>query len=155
MGISTIVILILLGILLIFAEFLLTPGLSLLGIAGFLVMGLGVFFSFYHFSPSFGYITLFSSLLILFIIIVVALKNNTWDHISLKTNTSSSVHEEIIDQVSPGDTGFAVSRLSPMGKVQIGEHLFEAKSLDGYVDPNTEIIIHKVSGNIVIVKIKK
>ncbi len=155
MAISTIIILIILGIILVFAEFLLTPGLSLLGIGGFLIIGAAIFLSFNHFSTTFGVSVLFGTLFLLFVMIIIALKNNTWDKISLKTNTTSSVHEEMVDHLQIGDSGKTISRLSPMGKIIIGEDVFEAKSLDGYVDPNTEVTIHKISGNILLVKIKK
>ncbi|WP_300744475.1 NfeD family protein, partial [uncultured Rikenella sp.] len=44
-------------------------------------------------------------------------------------------------QVEVGVQGYTLTRLAPMGKVQIGDTIFEAKSLDSYVDPRREVIV--------------
>ena len=36
-------------------------------------------------------------------------------------------------------TGMTVSRLAPMGKVEIGGKIYEAKSMDSYIDPRREV----------------
>ena len=35
--------------------------------------------------------------------------------------------------------GMTVSRLAPMGKVEIGGKIYEAKSMDSYIDPRREV----------------
>lgn len=56
------------------------------------------------------------------------------------------------EQVRLGDRGLTLSRLSPMGKVEIGGRSFEAKSLGTYVDPRTEVEVVGFENASVIVK---
>lgn len=45
-----------------------------------------------------------------------------------------------------------LSRLAPMGTVEIGGRIYEAKTLDGYVDPRREIEVVGFENFSVIVK---
>ena len=64
----------------------------------------------------------------------------TWRRFSLKQKVDSSVMPEPVQQsVRVGDTGMTVSRLAPMGKVEIGGKIYEAKSMDSYIDPRREV----------------
>ena len=47
--------------------------------------------------------------------------------------------EPVQQSVRVGDTGMTVSRLAPMGKVEIGGKIYEAKSMDSYIDPRREV----------------
>ena len=74
------------------------------------------------------------------IIYVVSLRSKTWRRFSLKQKVDSSVMPEPVQQsVRVGDTGMTVSRLAPMGKVEIGGKIYEAKSMDSYIDPRREV----------------
>ena len=57
-----------------------------------------------------------------------------------------------IAQQVVGDKATTLSRLSPMGKIQVGEKIYEAKSLDSYVDPRVEVEVVGFENFTVIVK---
>ena len=55
-------------------------------------------------------------------------------------------------EVKVGDRGRALSRLAPMGKVEFGGRIFEAKSLDAYIDVRSEVEVVGFENFDVIVK---
>jgi len=82
------------------------------------------------------------------------LRSKTWRKLALKESVDSTIDsfEGYIPKV--GDTGITVSRLAPMGKVQINNYEFEARSQNSYIDENSEIEVIAVESNKVIVKLK-
>jgi membrane-bound ClpP family serine protease len=55
-------------------------------------------------------------------------------------------------ELNVGDKGVAVSRLSPMGKVNIGGKVYEAKSIDAYIDQRCEVEVVDFENFNVVVK---
>ena len=53
------------------------------------------------------------------------------------------------------DRGMTLSRLSPMGTVEVGGKVYEAKSLTAYVDPRREVEVVGFENFSVIVKTVK
>ena len=58
-------------------------------------------------------------------------------------------------EVRVGACGRALSRLSPMGSVEIDGKIYEAKLLSGYADPQTPVEVVGFENTSVIVKIIK
>jgi membrane-bound ClpP family serine protease len=56
------------------------------------------------------------------------------------------------NEIKPGDNGITLGRLAPGGKIKINGITVSARSTGSYIDPNTEIEVVKIEGNIVIVK---
>ena len=54
--------------------------------------------------------------------------------------------------VKAGDSGKTVTRLAPIGKVEVNGEYYEAKSTDNIIDANTEITVVKVLSDKLIVK---
>ena len=53
-----------------------------------------------------------------------------------------------------GDRGVAVSRLAPMGKVEIGGRIYEAKSTDVYIDQRSTVeVVGFENFNVVVRKV--
>ena len=78
----------------------------------------------------------------LVLLTILFLRPRTWNRFALKTNIESQVQPvEIEKQVEVGVQGITLTRLAPMGKVQIDGQIFEAKSLDSYIDPRQEVIV--------------
>ena len=122
-----IVLLVFFGLLFLVAELVLLPGVSIGAILALVSYG--------------GAIYIVAVVLVLsFVATVVSLRSKTWRRFSLKQKVDSSVMPEPVQQsVRVGDTGMTVSRLAPMGKVEIGGKIYEAKSMDSYIDPRREV----------------
>ena len=62
---------------------------------------------------------------------VLSLRAKTWQRFSLRQEIrSSSTPVAPSELLKTGDRGITLSRLAPMGKVEIGGRIYEAKTLD-------------------------
>lgn len=156
MSITLIIILILLGVLLFIIEFLLVPGITVAGIGGAILIVGGVIMAYHHHGSTIGNFTLLGTVLISFLTVFIVLKSGTWKNIMLKKDISGKVN--VVDQtgaeVKIGDAGKTITRLNPMGKVEINGNYFVAQSLNKYIDQKTDIEVIKVLSNKLVVKLK-
>jgi len=156
MSITLIIIIILLGVLLFIIEFLLVPGITVAGIGGAILIVGGVIMAYHHHGSTIGNFTLLGTVLISFLTVFIVLKSGTWKNIMLKKDISGKVN--VVDQtgveVKIGDAGKTITRLNPMGKVEINGNYFEAQSLNKYIDQKTDIEVIKVLSNKLVVKLK-
>lgn len=143
--------LILVGLVLIFAEILLIPGVGVAGILGLLSMGGSCFYAFSQISETAGYIVTSVNILLLVILTVYILRAKTWMRLSLDTNIDSKAVENRIS-VSVGDRGVTVTRLAPMGMVRFVDAVVEVTALVGMVDPSVEVEVVLIEDNKVYVK---
>ena len=155
MSLLAIILIILLGILLFFIEFFIIPGVTIAGIGGFLLI-LGAVIAAFHFhGPETGFWTLGGTLLFFVFSIIFMIRSRTWKKVMLDTNIDGTVENiQATGKIKPGDTGKAITRLNPMGKVLINDTVVEAKSIVGYVKENTDIEVIKVLNTNIIVKPK-
>lgn len=155
MSTGVIITLIILGIILLLVEFLVIPGVTVAGIAGTLLIVGGVISGYYYQEPPVGnYITL-GTVVIIIILFITAFKTKTWQKIGLKSSINSHSGEDVAEIYKVGDEGVTVSRLAPIGKVMINDNLVEARSLGGFIDPNTPIVIIRTEKNKLFVEQKK
>lgn len=148
-----VIILILLGILLFLIEFLIIPGATIAGIGGLILMAGGVYLAFENFDSQVGFIVLISTLLASVIILVIALRSRTWKNVMLNDKIYGRVNEGPGEgKIKPGDHGITVTRLNPIGRIKVNDIVMEGKSLQGYLNPKTEIEVIKVTGSQSIVK---
>jgi membrane-bound ClpP family serine protease len=144
--------LILLGVILFLMEVLVIPGLGFAGIGSFILIAIGVYLSYHHYGNEVGNYTLIGSILFFVGMTVYALRARTWKRLTLESAIDSKVNVLSKSEVSVGDSGIAVSRLAPMGKVMVNHKIYEAKSLGEYITENTPIVVLKVNESNVIVK---
>ena len=154
MSILSIVFLIILGFILLFIEFLIIPGITIAGIAAFLVIGTGVFFGYYEHGVTTGNYILLSTGLSMMVFFVLILKLKTWKRFGLKSEIDGRVGTVDEDSVHVGDEGKTVSRLAPIGKALINNTLFEVRSEGGYVNANSEVKVIRIEGNKIFVETK-
>ena len=140
-----IVLLIFFGLLFLVAELVLLPGVSIGAILAFRDLG-----------PVAGSVVVLVILVLSLIATVVSLRAKTWQRFSLKQKINSSSMPTLPEQeLSVGDRGMTLSRLSPMGKIEVNGRTYEAKSLGAYVDPRKEIEVVGFENFSVIVKTTK
>lgn len=155
MSITLIALLIILGILLILIELLIIPGVTVAGLAGFILIGAGVFFGYQAHGVPTGNYMLLGTVGALVILTVTALKLKTWQKFGLQSTIESRVGGLDEMTVKAGDAGKTVSRLAPIGKARFGSELFEVRSDGGYIDAHNEVVITRITGNKIFVEIKK
>ena len=137
-----ITLLILLGLLLFLAELVLLPGITVAAVGAFCCLVGAETWAFVGGGMVMGFIVLAVVVVMLVLLTILFLRPRTWNRFALKTNIESQVQPvEIEKQVEVGVQGITLTRLAPMGKVQIDGQIFEAKSLDSYIDPRQEVIV--------------
>jgi membrane-bound ClpP family serine protease len=149
---ATVISLITIGLLLIVVEVIFIPGTTVVGIAGFLFLVVGVAFSFHYFGREIGWSVFGGSTVLSGILFYFAFRTNVWSRFALKSSMTSKVNEGELEQFEQGQEGVAVSTLRPMGKAEINNRIVEVATLGDYVESGTRIKIIKVSSNQIIVE---
>lgn len=148
-----IVLLILFGLLFLVAEIVLLPGISIGAVLALVCYGSSIYMAFRDFGPGAGVVVILVILLLSIVLTVLSLRAKTWQRFSLEQKINSKSTPEPQNHLRVGDRGTTVSRLSPMGKIEIDGRVYEAKSQDIYVDPRREIEVVGFENFSVIVKI--
>lgn len=145
-----IITLILVGLVLIFAEILLIPGVGVAGILGLLSMGGSCFYAFYEFGNVTGYIVTAVNVVLLVALSIWVLRAKTWKRMSLETSIDSKAVESSV--LAVGDRGKTLTRLAPMGSARFGDFVVEVKAVEGMLDPNIEVEVVLIEDNRIYVK---
>jgi membrane-bound ClpP family serine protease len=150
---AAIIILIVLGILLFVIEFLLVPGVTVAGIGGLILTVFGVYKAFNDFGTTVGIWVLIGTLMLSVFVIAMSLRARTWNRLMLRTDIKGTVDTDIREeQIKAGDRGQAMTRLNPMGKVEVNGIVREAKSMEGYINVHSIIEVVEVEGTRISVK---
>lgn len=145
-----IITLILVGLVLIFAEILLIPGVGVAGILGLLSMGGSCFYAFYEFGNVTGYIVTAVNVVLIVALSIWVLRARTWKRMSLETSIDSKAIETSV--LAVGDRGKTLTRLAPMGSARFGDFVVEVKAVEGMLDPNIEVEVVLIEDNRIYVK---
>lgn len=149
-----IVILIFFGLLFLVAELVLLPGVSIGAILSLTCYGSSIYLTFRDYGTVAGVVIVLLIVALSLVAVVLSLRAKTWQRFSLQQKITSSSTTQPSEELHTGDRGTTLSRLSPMGKVEIGGRLYEAKSLDAYIDPRVEIeVVGFENFNVIVKKI--
>ena len=149
-----IVLIILLGLVLILLEFFVIPGVSIAGIGGFIFSSGGVYLAYQSFGAVGGHLTLFVTVLLSAIALIVSLKSGSWQRLSLNTVIDARVETVPTALIHEGDEGVAITRLNPIGNVRVNNELIEGRCPGQFLDENTLVVVQKVFKTYIIVKPK-
>lgn len=154
MSLLAVIVIIVLGIILLLLEFLIFPGVTVFGIGGFLFILFGVGAAYYYHGVQTGNYTLLITVVLSATVIFFLFKQKTWKKIGLESNITSHNVPFEVEKIHVGDPGRTVTRLAPIGKVIINDVICEGKSISGYINENTDIVVVKVLKTQIIVKLK-
>jgi len=149
---TVIILLILTGILLLILEFFVFPGVTISALGGVIMIAGGIYMAYSTYSTTTGHLVLFITLAAIIIVLVTALRGDTWNKLMLNTEIKDNIQTVTEDAIHVGDKGITITRLNPIGKVLVNDQEVEAKSPGNFVDQQTEIEIVKVYKTYVIVK---
>lgn len=142
--------LILIGLVLIFAEVLLIPGVGIAGILGLLSMGGSCYYAFVEFGTTTGVIVTAVNVFLIVAFTIWMLRAKTWKKLTLNTNIDSkAVVPEVAVEV--GQEGRTVTRLAPMGAARFGNNVLEVTSFQGMIDSGVDIKVVAIDGTKVYV----
>lgn len=146
--------LVLIGVLLLVAELVLLPGISVAGIGALLSFAGAVLLGYMNHGFWVGSVVLTAIVLLSVIAVVVSLRANTWRRLSLNEtidSTSTPTPEE--HNIRIGQQGVTLTRLAPMGKATFGDATVEAKAIDSFIDPRRRVEAIAFDNTVVIVKL--
>jgi len=144
---------ILFGLALLFAELFIVPGLTFVGVAGLLFLGVGVWQIYVVYGTLAGNVSLIVLLLLSTWIIWKAFKSRFWK--------SFELHEQLEGRALPNASelglelemiGRTISTLRPMGKARFGKVEVEVESLEGWLEVGKKIKIVALEGQKIYVK---
>lgn len=147
-----IALLILFGLLFLVAELVLLPGVSVCGILSLACYAGAIYLAFTHLGTTAGIVVIVIIALLSLLTIIFSLRAKTWQRFSLKQNLENTSMPSPEQELKVGDRGTTLSRLAPMGKVQIGGRTYEAKSVDCFIDQQSPIEVVGFENFSVIVK---
>ncbi len=156
MDILIIIGLIVAGILLFLVEIFVIPGISIAGIFAFLCLTYANYYAFANISASAGFVTLAASAIACIGTLILFMKSKTLDKMALTKDISSTIDHEAEKSVKVGDTGITVTRLALIGMADVNGHNVEVRSIDGFIDERTPIIVTRIiDGSILVEKHNK
>ena len=147
-----IVLLILFGVLFLVAELLLITGSVIGTLLAMVCYGSAIYLAFAQHGTTTGSIVVAAVALVSLLATIISLRAKTWRKISLHQELESSSMPQPEQKLKIGDQGVALSRLAPTGKVEIGGEVFEARSVDVFVDQRSEVEVVGFENFTVIVK---
>ncbi len=145
--------LIVFGLLSVVLDFLFIPG-GVVAIIGALMEIAGVSLAYAGHGSVAGTITLVITLAVSALVIVLILNSKTWKKCALDTSIESKANDFNAQNVHVGAEGMTISRLAPSGKAIFNGETVEVSSEHGLIDENREVVVVKVEGNKIFVKLK-
>ena len=146
--------LIIIGLLLLFAEILIIPGVGVAGILGLLSMGGSCVYAFMEIGQTAGIVVTAVNVVLIVMLTIWVLRAKTWQRLALNTNIDAKA---VVPEVSvvPGTKGVSITRLAPMGMARFGDLRLEVTAREGIIDPGVEIEVVEVDGMKVYVTTNK
>lgn len=152
MDLLVIALLILLGIILLVVEIALIPGFGVTGVIGVLSLIASVFYAFFYLNTISGWIVLLIVFAVLAALFIWTVYCNPIDKVALKKNIDSKVTDSETIGLQVGDRGVTITRLALIGEAEFAGRRVEVKSLDGFVEEGTAVVIERLSDGIIFVK---
>jgi membrane-bound ClpP family serine protease len=154
MSLTAVIVIIILGIILLLLEFLIFPGVTVFGIGGFLFILFGIGTAYYYHGAQTGNYALLITVVLSVTIIFFLFKQKTWKKIGLESNITSHNVPFEAEKIHEGDSGKTITRMAPIGKIIVNDVICEGKSLSGFINENTDVVVVKVLKTQIIVKPK-
>jgi len=154
MTLTTIIILILVGLILIVAEIFFVPGTTIVGIAGGLVLLGGIICSFIYLETSYAWSITGGTAVATVILGYFAFRPKTWKKIGMNTTIDGKIVDEV-QNFQAGLEGFTLTSCNPIGKAKFGDKIEEVYSLIDFIEANTQIKIDSIKENKIFVTVIK
>ncbi|MFV0398296.1 MAG: NfeD family protein [Bacteroidales bacterium] len=153
-SLAIIIVAAMLAISLIILEVFFIPGITIAGIAGGLLLVGEVVYGYFIFGTPVGHYILLGNLFFVALGFYLFTRANFLKKLALQTNIDSKIEDNTTD-LQVGQIGTTLSRLNPIGKVDINGNYIEAKSPEGFIDENVEVVITKIHPTQIEVVVKK
>ena len=150
-----VVLLILLGVFFLVVELVFLQGVTIGVLLSLASYGSAIYLAFRSNGVMGGVIVIVIILLLSLIATIFSLRAKTWRRLALNDKLEGVSMQSPEHELVVGDKGVSLSRLCPMGKVNFNGKVYEAKSLDAYIDQRSEVVVVGFENFTVLVKIVK
>ncbi len=147
----SIFILLILGVLIIFVEFFLVPGTTIVGFIGFGMSLTGIYYSYEQFGSLYGTLVLLGMAVFVGIALYISIKKETWRFFALNKSLESNQKNKN-PEINVGDKGETISAIRPSGDALIKGKIYEIQSQGGFIDVKSKITVILVEGNKIYVQ---
>ncbi len=152
MTILIIISLLVLGIILLLLEFAVIPGFTIAGVGGMVLLGYSVYLSYVHYGTWAGTLTVVFVIAAIPFLFMKFLKSKAGKKMQLDSSITGKTNLFDKGLFRVGDKGKAISRLAPMGKIEVNNQILEGKSTGDFIDDGAIIEIVSIQDNKLIVK---
>jgi len=152
MTLTTIIILILVGLILIVAEIFFVPGTTIVGIAGGLILLSGIICSFIYLETSYAWVISGGTGVACVVLAYFAFRPQTWKKIGMNTTIDGKIVDEV-QNLQAGLEGATLTSCNPIGKAKFGDKIEEVYSIIDFIEANTKIKIDSIKENKIFVTV--
>ncbi len=129
MTLTSIILLILLGLFLLMLEILFVPGM-VLGFISVILMIVGIIFSFKDYGTTTGIMVLAGTTIASIVSVYWAFRSPLWKKLQVQSSMDGKANVLEEGAVNVGDSGKTISRLNPMGKALINNLYVEVQVME-------------------------
>lgn len=152
MNITLILLLFVISIVLLAIEFFLIPGTSLTGICAGICLVVAHCAVFGQYGLVIGLWVLSATILLGALFGYWIIRTKTIDKYFLHKSIEGTAATKAQLSVKVGDKGIAVTRLALIGNAEIGGNIVEVKSIDGFLDEGTKIVVVRTDDAQILIK---
>ena len=149
MDILIITVLIIAAVILFLVELFVIPGISLAGISALACILYANYYAFANLGMAGGFITLGISAVACIGSLIWFMRSKM---LALKKDIDSKVDRSAEKSVKVGDTGISTTRLAQIGYAEINGNIVEVRSIDGFLNEKTPIIVSRITDGTILVE---
>jgi len=151
MSLTTVILIILLGLILILLEILVLPGF-VVGVVGIMFLVGGIISAYTFLGTTTGHYIFAGTVVCSLVLLWLTFRSNIWHRVSLNTDITGKMNVLDEEKVKAGDIGKTLSRCTPGGKAIINGDIYEVQSVKDFIDQNTEVKVIKVTSHQIIIQ---
>lgn len=155
MDILIITVLIIAAVVLFLLELFVIPGISLAGISALVCILYANYYAFTNLGMTGGFITLGISIVACIGSLVWFMRSKMLDKLALHKDIDSKVDRTAEKRIKIGDIGISTTRLAQIGYAEINGNIIEVRSIDGFLDEKTPIIVRRITDGTILVEKQK
>lgn len=148
----TVILLIVIGLVLIIVELIFVPGVTIVGILGFILAAVGIWISYAALGTNTGHLVLAATVLSGGLALFYSFRSDAWSRFALKDSNKSRVNEDNPHLLEVGEEGTTVSALRPQGTAIFQGRRHEVQTVGTFLPPNTPVRIIKIVANKITVE---
>lgn len=140
------------GLILLVLELIAIPGTTIAGLSGLVMIVYGIVRVYAEYGSTWGTISLFVSLFIGIGLLIYSLRAKTWRKFALNKSIDGKAFEINKEDFHVGDKGVSITRLAYAGMAEINGQRIEVFTTTSFVDPKTQIEIERIEGSKIFVR---